>query len=68
VLAELADTSLSETSSEAAVLHATWEAGMQAVLQRVEDAGYAQMATEREPVAERKAVVRRRRPTWAGEK
>lgn len=67
VLAELADTSLSETSSDAAVLHAIWEAGVQAVLERVEDAGYAQISADREPAAERKALARRRRPPWANE-
>ncbi|OBY30936.1 hypothetical protein [Mycolicibacter kumamotonensis] len=67
VLAELANTSLSETSSEAAVLHAIWEAGVQAVRERVEETGYAQMAADREPAAERKAVARRRRPPRADE-
>lgn len=67
VLADLAGTPLSETSSEAAVLHAIWEAGVQAVRDRVEEAGYAALAAERDPIAG-KAVARRRRPTWADEK
>lgn len=66
VLADLAGTPLSETSSEAAVLHAIWEAGVQAVRERVEEAGYAEMAADRDPDVH-KAVARRRRPTWADE-
>ncbi len=65
-LADLAGSSISETSSEAAVLHAVWEAGVKAVLERVEEAGYEEMAAERD-VATRKAVARRRRPGWADE-
>lgn len=65
-LADLAGIRLSETSSEATVLHAIWEAGVQAVRERVEDAGYAEMAAERDPAAG-KAVARRRPPTWADE-
>lgn len=65
-LAALAGSDLSDTSSEAAVLHAVWEAGLKAVLERVEEEGYEQMATERDLVA-RKAVARRRRPAWADE-
>jgi hypothetical protein len=68
VLAELTSTSLSETSSEATVLHAVWEAGLKAVLERVEDTGYTQLAAEREPATERKATARRRRPAWADKK
>jgi hypothetical protein len=43
-----------------------WEAGLKAVLERVEDEGYAQLASERR-LADRKAVARRRRPLWAEE-
>lgn len=66
VLADLAGTPVSEASSEAALLHAVWEAGLQAVRERVEDAGYAELAAERD-TATLKAVARRRRPTWADE-
>jgi len=66
VLADLIGAPLSDTCSEATLLHAIWEAGVKAVQDRVEDEGYAQMAGERE-LAERKATARRRRPAWAGE-
>jgi hypothetical protein len=66
VLADLTGAPLSDTSSEAAVLHAIWEAGVKAVLERVEDEGYAQLAAQRD-LADRKATARRRRPAWAGE-
>ncbi|MEB3052136.1 hypothetical protein KV112_20725 [Mycolicibacter sp. MYC123] len=66
ILGELAGTAVSESSSEAAVLHAVWEAGIQAVREQVEDAGYAAMAGDQE-TRERQAIARRRRPTWADE-
>jgi hypothetical protein len=57
---------ITESTRAAAVLHAVWEAGLKAVLERVEDEGYAQLASERR-LADRKAVARRRRPLWAEE-
>ena len=55
------------TVSEAALLHAVFEAGLTAVREAAEDAGYAQLAAEltTHPVA--KATARRRRPDWADE-
>lgn len=62
VLADLVGVQLSETSSEAEVLHAVWVAGLQAVRAQVEDVGYAEMAAERV-----RGARRRRRPVWADE-
>ena len=66
ILGELAGTAVSETSSEASVLHAVWEVGIQTVREQVEAAGYAQMAADRE-ASKGRAIARRRRPTWAHE-
>lgn len=64
----LAGTPVSEASGEAAALHAVWEVGLQTVRERVEDAGYGELAAERTaPTAALKAVARRRRPPWADE-
>lgn len=63
-LGQLADVEVHPESSEAAVLHAVWEAGVRAVQERVEAEGYAQIAAEMD-AAQRKAVARRRRPSWA---
>lgn len=62
----LAGSNIKDASSEAAVLHAVWEAGLNAVLERVEEQGYQQMAAERD-LGARKAVSRRRQPLWADE-
>lgn len=66
VLGELAGTGVTESSSEASVLHAVWEVGIRAVREQVEEAGYAAMAAEREP-SEGRSIARRRRPAWADE-
>ncbi|MFT4189647.1 MAG: hypothetical protein QM621_13860 [Aeromicrobium sp.] len=65
-LMDLSGVDLTEGSSEAAVLHAVWEAGLKAVLERLEDAGYAEMAAERDQDRHQR-VARRRRPEWADE-
>jgi hypothetical protein len=54
--------------SEAALLHAVFEAGLGAVRGTIEDAGYAMIAREqaRESL-EQQAFARRRLPTWADE-
>lgn len=65
-LASLSDEIVTESSSEAAVLHAVMEAGMKAVRERVEAEGYAQIAREAAEY-DRRAVARRRRPSWADE-
>lgn len=54
-------------SSEAAFLHAVWEAGVRAVQEKVEAGGYAQVAADMD-ADRRKSVARRRRPTWSGER
>lgn len=64
-LARYTSTTVTETSSEAAILHAIFEAGMRAVREQVEEQGYAQMAAERD--YDQRAVARRRRPSWADE-
>jgi len=53
-------------ASEARVLHALLAAGMAAVREEVEEAGYAQLAAERDP-GTRRRVARRRPPSWAKE-
>ena len=63
-LTELSREDLDESSSEAAVIHAVWEAGMKAVAEEVEEAGYSQIAAEMD-VAARKKIARRRAPSWA---
>lgn len=65
-LSDLAGAQLDEGSSEAAVLHAVWAAGMRALIDRVEDEGYVEMAADLDR-ASRQAAARRRRPTWADE-
>lgn len=65
-LSRLADTDVAQDSSEAALLHAVMEAGINAVARQVEAEGYTQMAEEME-AAGRQAVARRRRPAWADE-
>lgn len=65
-LSELAGEEVTGNSSEAAILHAVYEAGLRAVRREVEAAGYQQIASEYD-LAARKAVARRRRPSWADE-
>jgi hypothetical protein len=65
-LSRLADVDVNEDSSEAALLHAVMEAGIRAVAQQVEAAGYAELAAGMD-TANRKSTARRRRPTWADE-
>ena len=63
-LSDLAGEVVTDASSDAAVLHAVWEAGINAVRDRVEDEGYAEMAKDRN-VHTGRASARRRRPAWA---
>lgn len=61
-----------QTLSESALLHAIFEAGLDAVRAAAQEAGYAeladQMATEqRDGEVDRRAEARRRRPSWADE-
>lgn len=69
-LADATGTELETGASEAALLHAVWEAGMRSVREHLEDAAYAEMAANPDPdfdPVERYAVARRHRPTWAEE-
>jgi hypothetical protein len=65
-LSRISHVLLTEGSSDATVLRAIWEAGIRAVAEQVEEAGYRQMADERD-LAARRAAARRRRPAWADE-
>lgn len=65
-LEELLDARVSHSVSEAALLHALMTAGLKAVEERVEADAYAQLAEQMDP-STRKALARRRRPTWADE-
>lgn len=54
--------------SEAALLHAVFEAGLDAVRLGAQEAGYTLLAQERAAsAAERRAESRRRPPSWADE-
>lgn len=64
-LADLVDSQVDEGASEASVLQAVFEAGLRAVRDRVEAAGYAQMAADMDAAARRASA--RRRPAWADE-
>lgn len=56
------------TTSEASSIHAIFTAGLLALRDEVERQGYAQMAQERQPEAtERRALARRRPPSWTAE-
>ncbi|WGY04331.1 hypothetical protein QI633_11295 [Nocardioides sp. QY071] len=65
-LSNLVAEEVAEDSSEAAVLHAVFEAGLRAVSQELESRGYAEIA-EDYTLAERRRVSRRRKPAWADE-
>lgn len=65
-LSELAGEEVSASSSEAALIHAVYEAGLRALKRRVEATGYAQIAVEYDEGARREAA-RRRAPSWADE-
>jgi hypothetical protein len=54
------------TDSEASVLHAVLVAGLRVVREQAEEAGYAQLAAERN-AEQRRAFARRQRPSWADE-
>ena len=63
---ELTSFTVTDQTSEASFLHAVLEAGILAIEQKAQEAGYAQMAQDID-VAARKAFARRRTPTWATE-
>ena len=65
-LHELTSFTVTDQTSEASFLHAVLEAGILAIEQKAQEAGYAQMAQDID-VAARKAFARRRTPTWATE-
>jgi len=65
-LEQLTGVQVVENLSDAALLHAVLEAGLRTVEHRVEAAGYAQIAADSK-ASRRRAVARRRRPTWADE-
>lgn len=66
LLSRLAATEVTQDSSEAVVLHAVVSAGIKAVEEASEAEGYKEVARQMDGPA-RKAVARRRRPTWADE-
>ena len=56
------------SEAESAFLHAVLLAGIRAVRERAEEASYeADADAYQAEDAERRAIARRRRPTWAGE-
>lgn len=56
-------------ASEAALIHAVFEAGLAAVREATEEAGYAELAAQQaSELAARRAESRRRRPSWAEDK
>lgn len=65
-LGERAGISFDAGDSEASLLHSVLVAGLRAVSEEVEAAGYAEVAAEQN-LAERKASARRRTPAWADE-
>lgn len=65
-LAELSDIAVSDSVSDARLIHAALQVGLREIRRQVEEAGYAEMAAQTD-TTERKAVARRRRPRWADE-
>lgn len=65
-LAALNHEPVAESVSDAALIQALMQAGMSAVDEQLELAGYLQLADERQE-PERRAVARRRKPDWAAE-
>lgn len=63
---ELTAFSVTSQTSEASFLHAVLAAGIVAIEQKAEEAGYEQMAQQIDTAAA-KAFARRRTPTWASE-
>lgn len=67
-LAALAQTRLTEPTSESALLHTVLVAGLRATQERAQEAGYAELGAEYVAEdAERRRTARRRRPVWADE-
>ncbi len=67
-LAALAQVRLTESTSEASLLHTVLVAGLRAVQERAQEAGYAELGDDyRTEDVQRRAAARRRRPAWADE-
>jgi hypothetical protein len=69
-LERLVATPVNPDSSEAALLHAIFEAGVKAITDQVAAESYAAEAADQEAMAERRATIearRERRPSWADE-
>ncbi|MBA3529279.1 MAG: hypothetical protein H0T91_08245 [Propionibacteriaceae bacterium] len=69
-LGRITHRTVTDDLSEAAFLHALVEAGIKAVEQEVEEAGYAELAADREDRDEARSISaarRQRRPDWADE-
>lgn len=68
-LQEMTGTDIDPDASEASYLHAVLEAGLKALRERAEEAGYAAMAAaqQEDTTARRQRVARRRVPDWANE-
>lgn len=65
---QLTGRELNPDSSEASILEAVFAAGLIALRQVDEAAGYAELAAQRRAsLDQRRAVARRRRPSWADE-
>lgn len=68
-LAELAETEIDESASEAQLLHAVLEAGLRAVELQIEEEGYAaDAANQLAEDSERRTAARRRAPRWSDER
>lgn len=67
-LADVTGTELETGASDAALLHAVWEAGIRTIREHLEDAAYAEMAANPDfPDTEHRTAARRHRPVWAEE-
>ena len=67
-LAALAQTRLTDSTSESALLHTVLVAGLRATQERAQEDGYAELGSEYAAAdAQRRSAARRRRPAWADE-
>lgn len=65
-LAAVAQTRLTEPTSESSLLHTVLVAGLRATQERAQEAGYAALGGEYRTDSERRhTAARRRRPSWA---
>ena len=64
-----AESELGKDLTESALLHMVFEAGLDAIHARAQEAGYAELARSRSAgdQVEARAIARRRRPSWADE-